>query len=97
VKTDVATRKSNLASAHKGLKANHVSGMTSLKAEISRLKDKMDLVHQNIAIARRSRCKEAADLLGLRKLSSKEESFIIAGVTLANLHLIKRRTPLHHY
>jgi hypothetical protein len=89
VKGEVATRKSNLASAHKGIKASHASGTTSLKAEITRLKEKRDLIHQNIAIARRSRCKEAADLLGLTRISSKEEMFSIAGIPLPDLHLLK--------
>jgi hypothetical protein len=88
VKTDVATRKSNLASALKGIKASHASGITSLKAETARVREKRDILHQNIAIARRSRCKEAADLLGLRRISSKEEVFAIAGVKLVDLYLI---------
>ena len=89
VKTDVATRKSNLASALKGIKASHAASTTSIKAEISRVKEKRDYVHQNIAIARRSRCKEAADLLGLRRISTKEDIFGIAGVALADFHLIR--------
>jgi hypothetical protein len=42
----------------------------------------------NIAIARRSRCKEAADLLGLRRIS-KDDTFAIAGIVLADLHRIR--------
>ena len=66
--------------------------MTSLKAEITRVKEKRENVHLNIAIARRSRCKEAVDLLGLRRISGKDEAFAIAGIVLVDLHHI-RSTP----
>src|SRR5271169_1185168 len=94
VKGDVATRKSNLASALKGIKASHLASSTSLKAEIARLKDRRETVHQNIAIARRSRCKEAAELLGLRRIPTKEENFAIAGIVLVDLHLIRSSLSL---
>ena len=93
VKGDVATRKSNLASGLKGIKASYLASSTSLKAEIARLKERRETVHQNIAIARRSRCKEAAELLGLRRLPTKEDTYAIAGIVLVDLHLI-RSTPL---
>jgi hypothetical protein len=89
VKTEVATRKSNLASALKGIKASHKAGLTSLKAEITRVKEKRENVHLNIAIARRSRCKEAVNLLGLRQISGKDEAFAIAGIVLVDLHHIR--------
>jgi len=93
VKTDVATRKSNLVSAVKGIKASHASGVSNTKTEIMRVKERRDNVHQNIAIARRSRCKEAADLLGLRRISQKEDTFAIAGITIPDLHLIRSTVP----
>ena len=89
VKGEVATRKSNLASASKGIKASHVSGVNNAKTEISRVKERRENVSMSIAIARRSRCKEAADLLGLRRISHKEDAFAIAGITIIDLHLIK--------
>jgi len=93
VKTDVATRKSNLASAVKGIKASHALGVSNAKTEITRVRERRDNVHQNIAIARRSRCKEAADLLGLRRISQKEDTFAIAGITIIDLHLIRSTIP----
>jgi hypothetical protein len=93
VKTEVATRKSNLASGLKGIKASHSANSTSLKAEISRVKERREIVHQNIAIARRSRCKEAAELLGLRRIANKEDTFAIAGIVLVDLHLIRSISP----
>jgi hypothetical protein len=86
---DVATRKSNLASALKGIKASHAAAITSLKAEISRVRERREGVHQSIAIARRSRCKEAAELLSLKRISSKDETFSLAGIALVDLHLIR--------
>jgi hypothetical protein len=65
-----------------------MAGLTSLRAEITRVKEKRENVHTNIAIARRSRCKEAADLLGLRRIS-KDDAFAIAGIVLADLHRIR--------
>ena len=93
VKGEVATRKSNLASASKGIKASHASGMSNAKAEITRVKERRENVNLNIAIARRSRCKEAADLLGLRRISHKEDMFTIAGITIVDLHLIRSTIP----
>jgi hypothetical protein len=86
---DVATRKSNLVSALKGIKASHVAAVTSLKAEISRVRERREGVHQSVAIARRSRCKEAAQLLSLKRIPSKEESYSLAGITLVDFHLIR--------
>jgi hypothetical protein len=86
---DVATRKSNLVSALKGIKASHVAAVTSLKAEISRVRERRESVHQSVAIARRSRCKEAAQLLSLKRISSKEEIYSLAGITLVDFHLIR--------
>jgi Vacuolar sorting 38 and autophagy-related subunit 14 len=96
VKTDVATRKSNLASAIKAIKANHMSSSTSLKAEISRVGEKRENIHMNIAIARRSRCKEAADLLGLRRLSNKDDTFLLAGIILVDLNLIRSTSSFNY-
>ena len=93
VKTDVATRKSNLASALKGIKASHSANSTSLKAEISRVKERREAVHQSIAIARRSRCKEAAELLGLRRITTKDDTYAIAGIVLVDLYLIRSTPP----
>jgi Vacuolar sorting 38 and autophagy-related subunit 14 len=86
---DVATRKSNLASALKGIKASHTAGITSLKAEISRVREKREHLHQRIAIARRSRCKEVAELLSLKRISIKKDSFSLAGIALVDFHLIR--------
>lgn len=94
VKTDVATRKSNLATALKGIRASQASGASSAKTEITRIRERRENVHQNIAVARRSRCKEAADLLGLRRISQKEDTFAIAGITVVDLHLIRSTCPL---
>jgi hypothetical protein len=95
VKTDVATRKSNLASGMKGIRGSFNANSTSLKAETGRVKDKRETVHQNIAIARRSRVREAAELLSLRKLHGKEDSYVIAGILIVDLHLIRSRTPTY--
>lgn len=46
-------------------------------------------MHLNIAIARRSRCKEAADLLGLRRIPNKEDTFAIAGIVMVDFHAIR--------
>jgi len=89
VKGDVATRKSNLASGMKGIRGSFNANTTSLKAETGRVKDKRETVHQNIAIARRSRVREAAELLGLRKLLGKQDSYVIAGILIVDLHLIR--------
>jgi len=95
VKGEVATRKSNLASAIKGIKAGYAASATSLKAEIARVKERRDVVHQSIAVARRSRCKEAAELLGLRRFpTSKEDAFAIASIVLVDLNLIRSKVYL---
>lgn len=93
VKGEVATRKSNLASATKGIKASYNSGMSNAKTEITGVKERRENVSTNIAIARRSRCKEAADLLGLRRIPHKEDVFAIAGITIIDLHLIRSIIP----
>ena len=91
---DVATRKSSLVSATKGVKANHAASVTSLRAEISRMRERRENVHQNIAVARRSRCTEAADLLGLKQISTaKDETYRLAGITLVDLHLLRSTLP----
>ena len=93
-KGEVATRKSNLVSAIKGIKAGHAASATSLKAEIARVRERREGVHQSIAVARRSRCKEAAELLGLRRFpTSKEDAFAIASIVLVDLHLILSMPP----
>src|ERR1700737_1284542 len=84
---DVATRKSNLASALKGVKASHAAGVTSLRGEVSRVRERRESVHLSIAVARRSRCKEAAELLGLKRI--KDEIYTLAGIPLVDLHLIR--------
>ena len=90
VKGEVATRKSNLASATKGIKAAYAASATSLKAEIARVRERREGVHQSIAVARQSRCKEAGELLGLRQFpTSKEDAFAIANIVLVDLHLIR--------
>jgi len=88
MKTDVATRKSDLAAAGKRIKAGHESTLKSLKAEILRTREKRESVHQNLALARRARCMDAAELLRFRPISGLEDTFAIAGVPVVDLHLL---------
>jgi hypothetical protein len=88
VKTEVATGKSTLGVAERGLRGNYLSSSTSLRNDLGRGMQKHSLVHENIAIARRARCIEAADLLGLKRL--KDNTYAIAGGPLPDLTRIKR-------
>lgn len=95
LKTDVATRKSDLAAAGKRIKAGHESTLKSLRAEILRTKEKRENVHQNLALARRARCMDAAELLRFRPIAGLEDTFAIAGVPVVDLHLLASNYPSH--
>lgn len=77
----------------KGIRGSFNANTTSLKAETGRVREKRETVHQNIAIARRSRVREAGELLGLRRLHGKEDSYVIAGILIVDLHLIRSTRP----
>ena len=58
------------------------------------MREKRETLHSTLAIARQSRCIEAADILGLGRIPNKDDAFAIAGIMVVDLHIIRSISTL---